>query len=94
MSTEAHFMSSEDTIKNALKEGKAVLGWSAVERSAKRGDVGTIIYSSNCPGSTIKSIQYYSRVAGTESLEFSGNSTRLGQICGKPFNVTVIGIKK
>ena len=81
-------------IKEALKEKKVIIGSRTVIKGMKRGSLHTVIYASNCPESVRKDIEYYTKAGFTPIKEFVGNSILLGELCGKPFNVLLIGIKK
>ncbi len=81
-------------IRDAIKEGKMVIGTRTVMKGAKRGSVSSIIYASNCPENTKKDLQYYASGEFISVKEFKGSSFQLGELCGKPFNVLLIGIKK
>lgn len=81
-------------IKEALKEKKIVIGGRTVMKGVKRGHITSLIYASNCPESMMKDLQYYSQNSFVAIKEFGGNSLQLGEACGKPFNVLVVGIKK
>ncbi len=87
-------MEVKETIKEAMKEGKTVMGSRAVERTAKQSGLKLIIYASNAPESVKRNLNYYNKNFGIGSETFKGNSRQLGEFCGKPFNVTILGIKK
>jgi large subunit ribosomal protein L30e len=81
-------------IKEAMKEKKILIGSRTVIKGVKRGHLDSVIYASNCPEETRKDLEYYSRGGFLELKEFKGNSVQLGELCGKPFNVLLIGIRK
>lgn len=87
-------MAIENEIKRALKEGKLVMGSRSVIRAAKLGRLGSLIYASNAPGGVVKDIRYYTGMSGASAQEFPGNSVQLGELCGKPFAVLLLGITK
>lgn len=80
-------------IKQALKEKKLVIGTRVVFKGLKKGRIKKVIYASNCPAESMKDLEQYSKSeAGPEA--FSGNSVKLGEVCGKPFKILMVGIKK
>ena len=81
-------------IKDAMKEKKIVIGSRTVMKGIKRGHLNSIIYASNCPEITRKDLEYYSKSGFLGLKEFKGSSVQLGELCGKPFNVLLVGIKK
>jgi large subunit ribosomal protein L30e len=81
-------------IKEAIKEKKMMIGSRTVVKSVKKGLIHNVIYASNCPENTRKDMEYYSKNGFITVREFNGTSVQLGELCGKPFNVLLIGIKK
>ncbi len=87
-------MTSEKEVKDALHAGKVVIGKGAVTRQLKQGSLESVFLATNCPAETVKSLEYYAGVSKVSADRIGRDSARLGLLCGKPFNVTVIGIKK
>jgi len=80
-------------IKEALKEKKLVIGTRVVFKELKKGNIQKVIYASNCPAENMKELECYSKSVA-EVKAFSGNSVKLGEVCGKPFRALVVGIKR
>lgn len=87
-------MSVEKTIKEATKEGRLLLGSRRVLKLAKKGAIKSAICASNCLESTRRDLEYYKKTAKLEVMDFEGSSAELGGLCGKPFKIAVLGIKK
>ena len=85
---------SNNSIKKALEEKKLVIGTKTVMKRLKNGDVENIFYASNCPEETVTDLNHYVKTSKISMDMFKGDSVKLGQICGKPFTVLIIGIKK
>lgn len=85
---------AEKEIKDAIKSGKIVIGTRTAIKCLKKGSLSLVIYASNCPEAARKDLDHYASVSKTEISGFEGNSVKLGEICGKPFNVLLIGVKK
>jgi len=85
---------AEKEIKTAMKEKKLVIGSRSVLKNLKSDNIESVICASNCPDNTYGELRYYGKHFGVEVKRFSGNSRRLGEICGKPFGILVLGIKK
>jgi len=81
-------------IKEAVKEKKIVIGSRTVIKGVKRGHINSVIYAANCPEETKKDLEYYSKNGFLGLKEFQGNSVQLGELCAKPFNVLLVGIRK
>jgi large subunit ribosomal protein L30e len=87
-------MSLEKEIQKALKEKKALLGSRSVLSAARVGKIESLVYARNTPESMISDIRHFSNVSGIKMHEFEGNSLELGELCGKPFSVLLLGITK
>ncbi len=87
-------ISMEKEIKDAMKEKKLLIGSNTVFKNIKKDAIRYVIYSSNCSDEVMGNLDYYSKNFGVEMKKFSGNSRQLGEICGKPFNIMLLGIKK
>lgn len=83
----------EKEIKEALKEKKLVIGTKVVFKGLKKGRIKKALYASNCPVGSMKDLEQYGK-SGAELEAFSGNSLKLGEVCGKPFKTLIVGIKK
>jgi large subunit ribosomal protein L30e len=87
-------MTVNKEITEAMKEKKLVIGTNNVIKIIKRDDVKCVICSANCTEDVMNDLNYYSKNFGVEIKKFKGNSRQLGEICGKPFNVMLLGIRK
>ena len=81
-------------IKDALGTGKVLIGSRSVSKAAKKGALAAIVFATNCPESRRKDLENYASTGGFELTAFDGDATRLGEVCGKPFNVLMLGIRK
>ncbi len=87
-------MSTEKMLKDAVKAGKLVIGAKSVSKAIKNDSVSAVFVSSNCPADVKKDVAYYGSVSKAEVVDFSGNAAQLGQFCGKPFKIAILGIEK
>jgi len=87
-------MSEEKEIKSAIKEKKLVIGSRSVFKNLKQNIIKSVIYASNFPEDRLKDLEYYGKNFGIELKRFKGNSRQLGEMCAKPFNISLLGIKK
>lgn len=88
------YMAIDKEIKEALKAKKVIIGSNSVLRGLRVGGLKSVILASNCPQDKIMDLERYSKLSGTQVNKFEGNSLQLGEICGKPFNVLLVGVKK
>ena len=87
-------MSSEDEIKKALENKKAIIGTDRVIKLLKQGLLKKVFVSLNCPKEIKESINYYKSISGVEVVELEKDSEELGVLCKKPFTISVLGILK
>jgi len=83
-------MTAENDIKDAIKAGKLLIGTRSVMKNLKAKKLKTVVGASNCPETLVRDIKRY----GTEPVIIKGNSSKLGELCGKPFNILLAGIMK
>ncbi len=83
-------MNIKKMVKRATKDGRVIIG--SKETLKNMGEIEKVILASNSPDKIVKKIQ--DNVEDAELIEFQGNNRELGSICGKPFNVTTVGIKE
>ena len=84
----------EKEIKDAVKAKKLVIGSRTVIKGVKGGSLKSVVCASNCPEGTEKDLNHYATLSKIEVKKFTGDSSRLGELCGKPFNVLMVGIQK
>lgn len=81
-------------INEAVKKRNLLMGSNSVFKELKKGGLGKVICASNLPSARKKDLNHYASVSGIEVKEFDGDSAMLGETCGKPFSILLIGIKK
>ena len=87
-------MTVSKDIKSAVKSKNLIMGSRTVLKNLKNDNLSTVVYASNCPDEMLKDLNYYSKISGIKFEKFEGNSVQLGEICGKPFKILVVGIRK
>ncbi len=80
-------------IKKAKSEGTLFIGSKNIKKHIKTGDIHAVIYSSSCPQHIANELAGLSKLSNIKLVGFENNSSALGEVCGKPFNVSVAGIK-
>jgi len=87
-------MSIEKEIREAGKKKKLLIGSRVVIKALKNGKLKAVVYAKNCPEERIKDLNYYEKISKIKVIAFNDDSKRLGQVCGKPFNILMVGISK
>ena len=87
-------METGKIIKDALKENKALMGSRSVISAAVNSRLDSVVYARNTPRNILNEITHYSNISNIAVYEFPGNSSELGELCGKPFSILLLGIKK
>ncbi len=87
-------MTVDNEIKKAIKEKKLLIGSRGVLRAARRGAIEGVVYAKNTPKGIISDIKHYANISGIKTHEYPGNSMQLGELCGKPFSILLLGIRK
>ena len=87
-------MTLAEEIGEAIKSNKIILGYRESLKSLKTSSPEKIVVAANAPENLRKEIEHNSKVAETKLEIFEGSSKDLGVVCGKPFPITVLIIKK
>jgi large subunit ribosomal protein L30e len=81
-------------ITTTAKTGKIQFGASNALKNVKTKKAKLILLASNCPQNIKENLEYYCTLSEIPVSIFRGESTDLGALCGKPFNVSVLTIKE
>ena len=87
-------MDIEKTIKEKLKEGKVVIGFKSVIKILKKEKPKMIVLANNIPEENKNVIIHNTQISNVEIKEYKSDSMNLGLVCGKPFPISVLAIKK
>ena len=85
---------SENEIKKAMKEKKIVIGSKNVINGIRNTSLDSVFYAENCSENLLNQLNHYSKISNIEIKKFEGDSEHLGELCAKPFNILIVGIKK
>ncbi len=86
-------MSLEKELKDALKEGKAILGFRKSLKYLKTNKPKLVIIAENIPERYKIQILHNAKISKVKVKIFKGSSKELGVLCGKPFPVSTVVIK-
>ncbi|MBS3156310.1 ribosomal L7Ae/L30e/S12e/Gadd45 family protein [Candidatus Woesearchaeota archaeon] len=77
-------------LREALKEGKIVVGTEKTLKKLKKGEVKNVYISSNCPEEVRGDIEHYCKVFNAKLNKVKETNEELGVICKKPFSISVL----
>lgn len=86
-------MTLKDTIQEAIKAKKAIIGYRQSIRFIKLNTPKMIVVAKNIPEKYKRNLEYSAKIAGIKLEIFDGNSKELGVICGFPYPVSTLVIK-
>jgi len=87
-------MDLTDIIKAKTKENKVILGYNTVMKLIKTGNPELIVIANNFPDDKRKTVEHNAKIANVELKEYPNDGVNLGLVCGKPFAVGVLAIKR
>jgi large subunit ribosomal protein L30e len=81
-------------ITTTAKTGKIQFGAISALKNAKAKKAKLILLASNCPQSIREDIEYYCKLSEIPVSVYKGESSDLGALCGKPFEVSALTVKE
>lgn len=81
-------------IKTKVKENRIILGYRTVIKSIKTSRPELIVFANNIPEEKRRMIEHTAKIARIEIKEYPNDGVNLGLVCGKPFPVSVLAIKR
>jgi large subunit ribosomal protein L30e len=87
-------MELTDLIKEKSKENKLIIGYDTVMKFIKNENPELVILANNFPDDKKKIIEHNAKLAKVEVKEYPNDSVNLGLVCGKPFSIGVLAIKR
>ncbi len=84
-------MDIKKQIKKATKDDRTVIGSKETLKNIE--EMEKVIVASGVPEEVLKNVEE-GLDSETELVRFEGSNKKLGSMCGKPFNVATVGIKK
>lgn len=87
-------MVTKKELLDAAKEGKLAVGTKTVMKELKMGKLTRVLHADNCPQDCLNNIKKLSTISSIQVEGFKGNSRVLGEALGKPFNISLVGIRK
>jgi len=85
-------MDLEKSLRQAMETGKVELGMDSTMKATKTGRARLVIVSSKFPAEARSDLRHYAALSRVPVFEFLGNSTDLGRVCRKPFQVASLAV--
>jgi large subunit ribosomal protein L30e len=85
---------SVEEIREAMKEGRAVIGTKRTLRELKLGRLSKVVISRNCPIESRKELDRLLKLCDASLEIFPGSNFELGTACKKPFPIAMLGVIK
>lgn len=83
-----------ETIQSAIKTNKIIIGYRRSMKFVKTSSPELIVIANNLPEKIKDGIEHNAKVGGVKVEIFNSNSKELGVVCGKPFPVSTLVIKR
>jgi len=83
-----------EELKKGLKEGKLIIGTKRTIKSVRKDEVSKVFLANNCPEMIKEDILHYCKITDIPVETLSFDCGELGNVCKKPFYVSVVGISK
>jgi len=81
-------------IKEKFKQNKVIIGYKTVIKSLKTSRPELIVLAANIPDDKKKMIELNAKISKIQVKEYPKDSVDLGLLCGKPFSISVLAIKR
>ncbi len=85
-------MNLDKSIRSAVDSGNVILGTKESLNLVLAGDAKYIVVAENCEKNAKEDLRRYAEISGIDVQEFSGSSVELGEVCGKPFVVSMLAV--
>lgn len=87
-------MNLVEEIQSALKENKVIIGYKNSLEFIKTNSPKLIVMANNTPKKERVDVEHDAKLSGAKIETFEGSSKELGIICGRPFPIMLLVIKK
>ena len=80
-----------DEIKRLLKSKKLIIGTERTAKELKLGKLVKVYLSKNSPKSVRADLSHYGKLSSIEVVNLKYSNEEIGEICKKPFSISVLG---
>ncbi|RMF90370.1 MAG: 50S ribosomal protein L30e [Methanobacteriota archaeon] len=85
-------MNIAKSIRTAVDTGKVLLGTKRTLEAVLSGDAKLAVVASNAERESKEDLMRYAGLSGVHVHEFRGSGVELGEVCGKPFVVSMLAV--
>ena len=82
-----------ESVTKFAKEGRLIIGTKRTLKLLKEGKIKKVYVASTCPKNILEIIEKYSKDKNIKVIYVEKSSRDFGKMLGKPFLVTVAGVK-
>lgn len=79
-------------LRDFIKQEKVVIGTDKTLKMLKTNQLSKVFLSSNCPNDIKESISLMCTLGSVEMVQLENLNEEIGEICKKPFSISIIGI--
>jgi len=83
-----------EKIQVGISKKKVIVGTKRTLVELRKGKVGVIYVTANCPAVIKEDVTYYSKLANCNVVNLAYDNDELGVLCKKPFSISVVGMLK
>jgi large subunit ribosomal protein L30e len=87
-------MELDKLIKEKTKEGKVLLGYKSVIKLLKSDKPELVVVANNIRDDKKKMIEQNAQISKVQVKEYQKDNINLGLLCGKPFSVSALVVKR
>ena len=87
-------MELEKLVREKTKEGKVLLGYKNVIKSLKSDKPELVVIANNIQDDKKKMIDLNAKISKVPVKEYQKDNVNLGLLCGKPFSVSALVVKR
>jgi large subunit ribosomal protein L30e len=81
-----------DELKKLLAANKLTVGKEKTMKALRNSQLRKVFLASNAQPGLAKDIEYYRGMAGVEVETLGLTNEEVGQVCRKPFSISVLGV--
>jgi large subunit ribosomal protein L30e len=76
------------------RTGRVTFGAKRTNALLKLKRVKLVVLSANCPGALREELEEGAKMAEVPIYHYAGTSLDLGEVCGKPFPISAMGVRE
>ncbi len=80
-----------DEIKKLLKSKSLVIGTDRTIKELRSGKLAKVFISKNTPENIRADLNHYGKLANVKIVNLKYSNEEIGEICKKPFSISVLG---